>query len=101
MLNLKVAIIGSNMPLDYAEECLLANLPQSTTTLLFSAGDPLAGVAENIAHTLRLCTNPTKGNLIDMADEVLIFWDGTDSRTNRLAADCVKRGKPVRLLPMK
>lgn len=94
---MKVAIIGHNFMPPGTEEALFRALSPATTALLCNR--EAEEVATRVAHTLRiplaLADDPAKG-----ADEVLIFWDGTAGAGSRLAAACVKSGKPVRLLPI-
>lgn len=94
---MKVAVIGHpNIP-HGTEETLFRALPPATTALLCNR--EAEDIATRVAHTLRIplsmVDDPAKA-----ADEVLIFWNGTAGANSRLAAACVKSGKPVRLLPI-
>lgn len=37
--------------------------------------------------------------ILDYADEVLAFWDGRSRGTRHVIAECIRRGKPVRVIP--
>ncbi|MBO5797882.1 MAG: hypothetical protein J6R77_06005 [Clostridia bacterium] len=93
---MKVAVIGHAFMPPQTEEALFRALPPATTALLCDKA--AEEVATRVAHALRIPLTVTDNGAKE-ADEVLIFWDGTAGANSRLAAACVKSGKPVRLLP--
>ena len=97
---MRIGIIG-HCEAENCEERLLALLPSHTTVLVIQENDPLLEAVKSVAHTLRLPLQHPQGNITQAAEEFLIFWNGEQDERNRLAASCIRQGKPTRLLPLK
>ena len=113
---MKVAVIGSRSADHSVAPLILKNLPDDTTEIVSGGASGVDAMAEQVAHSLSLPLRvfspdyktfgkmaPLQRNrqIIDYADLVLAFWDGTSRGTAFVVAECVKCGKPVRVLPLK
>ena len=98
---MKVAIVGIPA-VDNIESVILKYLPKTTTEIWCAAEEN--GAAANLAATLnvafRTVTSGKDSDLLRAAEEFLVFWSGEPDHAGRIAARCVKEGKPVRLIPL-
>lgn len=112
---MKVAIIGSRLVQGDLSATILRYLPANTTEIVSGGADGVDKVAEQLALSLSLPIRnflpdysrfgqraPLVRNLeiIEYADEVLAFWDGNSRGTMHSIAECIHRGKPVRVIPL-
>ncbi|HIZ19669.1 MAG TPA: hypothetical protein H9674_02295 [Firmicutes bacterium] len=112
---MKVAVIGTRRVPDTIAAHILAYLPASTTELVSGGAEGVDRAAEEIASSLSLPIRrflpdygrygrraPLMRNLeiIAYADEVLAFWDGASRGTMHSIAECIRLGKPVRVVPL-
>ena len=115
-VRVKVAIVGSRSADHSVAPLILKHLPDDTTEIVSGGASGVDAMAEQVAHSLSLPIRvftpdyktfgkmaPLQRNrqIIDYADLVLAFWDGTSRGTAFVVAECVKCGKPVRVLPIK
>ena len=113
---MKVAIIGSRKAPHNAAELILGQLPDTTTEIISGGADGMDRAAEQVAAEQGIPLKiflpdydtygksaPLKRNdtIIDHADMVLAFWDGQSRGTQYVIAECVKRGRFVRVIPLK
>lgn len=112
---MKVAIIGSRHADARIDQAILRYLPASTTEVVSGGAQGVDSAAARIAQELRIPLRqflpdyethgrqaPLVRNLqiIDYAEEVLAFWDGESHGTRHAIIECIKRGKPVRIIPL-
>lgn len=112
---MKIAVIGSRRATSQAAAQILKELPVYTSEIVSGGASGMDAAAEQVALILSLPikifypdyahygkTAPLMRNLeiIDYADEVLAFWDGSSRGTQHVIAQCIKRGKPVRIIPL-
>ncbi len=113
---MKVAVIGTRRAPSTIAARILPYLPASTTELVSGGAEGVDRAAEEIASALSLPIRrflpdyekygrraPLIRNLeiIQYADEVIAFWDGTSRGTMHSVAECIRLGKPVRVVPLK
>ena len=113
---MKVAIVGSRTADRSIVPLILKHLPDDTTEIVSGGAVGADAFAEEVAHALSLPLRvftpdyksfgkiaPLQRNrqIVDYADLVLAFWDGQSRGTAFVVAECVKCGKPVRVLPLK
>ena len=109
---MKLAIIGSR---GLWVENLGDYLPPGVTEIVSGGAKGIDSCARQYAqeHGLKLTEflpdyrrygrgAPLKRNLeiIAYADQVLAFWDGHSHGTRQTVAECIRRGKPVRIVPL-
>lgn len=112
---MKVAVIGTRRVPDTITSHILSYLPANTTELVSGGAEGVDRAAEEIAASLSLPIRrflpdyekygrraPLMRNLeiIQYADEVLAFWDGASRGTMHSIAECIRLGKPVRVIPL-
>lgn len=112
---MKVAVIGSRQADGSIDRAILRYLPSATTEMVSGGAEGVDTAAARVAQSLNIPLRvflpdyaaygkraPLMRNLqiIDYADEVLAFWDGASRGTSHVIAECIKRGKPVRLIPL-
>ena len=112
---MKVAIVASRSADPSIVSLILKHLPGDTSEIVSGGAAGVDSYAEQVAHSLSLPlrvfapdyktfgkTAPLQRNrqIIDYADLVLAFWDGQSRGTAFVVAECVKCGKPVRVLPI-
>jgi len=106
---MKVAVVGSrNLHVEHLEDYL----PEGTTELISGGARGVDTSARNYAlqHGLKLTeclpeysrygrSAPLKRNItiIEQADLVLAFWDGTSRGTKFVIDNCKKRNIPVKI----
>lgn len=113
---MKVAVIGSRHAPDSAAALILSQLPDTTTEIISGGADGIDCFAARVAAEQGIPLKvflpnydrygkaaPIKRNdeIIDRADMVLAFWDGKSRGTQYVIAECVKRGRFVRVIPLK
>ncbi len=113
---MKVAVIGSRQAPDNAAELILSQLPAATSEIVSGGADGIDRFAAQVAADQGIPLKvflpdyerygrqaPLKRNddIIDRADMVLAFWDGQSRGTQYVIAECVKRGRFVRVIPLK
>lgn len=109
---MKVAVIGSReiVNIDLSEF-----LPKETTEIVSGGAKGVDSIAKIFAfeHNLKLTeflpeyekygrAAPLKRNLaiIEYADKVLAFWDGTSKGTEYVIKNCNKLGKPIEVFKL-
>lgn len=112
---MKIAIIGSRTVHASIDRAILRYLPPATTEVISGGAEGVDTAAARVAHELRIPLRvfepdyaaygkraPLMRNLqiIDYADEVLAFWDGASRGTMHVIAECIKQGRPVRIIPL-
>lgn len=112
---MKVAVIGTRRVPDTIASHMLAYLPAGTTELVSGGAEGVDRAAEEIAASLSLPIRrflpdyerygrraPLMRNLeiVQYADEVLAFWDGASRGTMHSIAECIRLGRPVRVIPL-
>ena len=112
---MKVAIIGSRTADEHIDRAILRYLPPTATEIVSGGAEGVDTAAARIAHQLRIPLRvfepdyaaygkraPLMRNaqIIDYADEVLAFWDGSSRGTMHVIAACIKQGRPVRIIPL-
>ncbi len=113
---MKVAIIGSRTAPENAEELIRSQLPDTISEIVSGGAVGIDQAAARVAAeqgiplTVILPDYDTYGRraplkrndeIIDRADMVLAFWDGHSRGTQYVIAECVKRGRFVRVIPLK
>ncbi len=112
---MKIAVIGSRHASGRAAAQILKELPAYTSEIVSGGAAGTDTAAEQVALILSLPIKifypdyarygkaaPLMRNLeiIDYADEVLAFWDGSSRGTQHVIAQCIRKGKPVRIVPL-
>ena len=112
---MRVAIIGSRSAPANIAALILPYIPRNATELVSGGAAGVDRAAEELAALLSLPMRrffpdyerhgrqaPLMRNLqiIDYADEILAFWDGQSRGTMHSVAECIRRGKPVRVVPL-
>lgn len=112
---MRVAIIGSRQVEEGIDQAVLRYLPANTTEVVSGGACGVDAAAARVAQALRIPLRqflpdyeaygrqaPLQRNLqiIDYAEEVLAFWDGESHGTRHVIIECIKRGKPVRIIPL-
>ena len=112
---MRVAIIGSRQVGPDIDRIILRYLPADTTEIVSGGAEGVDAAAARVAHSLGIPLKeflpdyaahgkqaPLKRNLsiIDYAEEVLAFWDGESHGTRHVVIECIRSGKPVRLIPL-
>ena len=112
---MKVAIIGSRSADEGIDRAILRYLPPATTEVVSGGAEGVDTAAARVAHELHIPLRvfepdyaaygkraPLMRNLqiIDYADKVLAFWDGASRGTMHVIAECIKQGRPVRIIPL-
>jgi len=113
---MKVAVIGSRQAPEDAVRLITEQLPDTTSEIISGGADGIDRAAEQVAAEQGIPLTvirpdyarygrsaPLKRNdaIIDRADMVLAFWDGQSKGTQYVITECVKRGRYVRLIPLK
>ncbi len=111
---MKIAIIGSRKAPKAIAAAILPYIPADATEIVSGGAEGVDKAAEDIAASLSLPLRrflpdyekyghraPLMRNLeiIAYADEVLAFWDGASRGTMHCVAECIRSGKPVRVVP--
>lgn len=112
---MKVAVIGSRTASKSALPLLLKYIPEDTSEIVSGGAAGVDTMAEEVAKALSLPVRvfepdyatygknaPLKRNeqIVDYADYVLAFWDVESHGTGFTVAECIKRGKPFRIVPL-
>lgn len=112
---MRIAIIGSRTADEEIDRAILRYLPPTTTEVISGGAGGVDAAAARIAHELRIPLRvfepdyaaygkhaPLMRNLqiVDYADEVLAFWDGASRGSMHVIAECIKQGRPVRIIPL-
>ena len=113
--DLKVAIIGTRDTPDNIYIKVFAHVPQGTSEIVSGGSEGVDRAAEQVAEALALPIRRflpdysaygkrapivRNGLIVDYCDSLLAFWDGSSRGTGYTIAQCVKRGKPVRIIPI-
>ena len=111
---MRLAIIGSRKAPKNIAVDILPYVPADATEIVSGGAEGVDKAAEDIAAALSLPLRrflpdyerygkraPLMRNLeiIAYADEVLAFWDGSSRGTMHSVAECIRSGKPVRVVP--
>ena len=112
---MRIGIIGSrNAPANIAVK-ILGLVPANTTEIVSGGANGVDKAAELVAETLSIPLRrfepdysqfgksaPLKRNLeiIQYADELLAFWDGQSRGTMHCIGECIRQGKPIRVVPL-
>lgn len=112
---MRVAIIGSRRVDCCVDRTILRYLPSDTTEVVSGGAEGVDTAAARVATELHIPLRvflpdyetygrraPLMRNLqiIEYADSVLAFWDGTSRGTMHVITECIKRGRPVRIVPL-
>ena len=112
---MKIAVVGSRNAPPNAAVLILKQLPSQITEMISGGADGIDSAAQEVAQTLGIPLHvispdyeqygrqaPLVRNreIIACADEVLAFWDGKSKGTQYVIAECIKQGKPVRVIPL-
>lgn len=112
---MKVAVIGSRGAPKSTLPLLLKYIPEDTSEIVSGGACGVDSMAEQVAKALSLPIRvlepdyetygknaPLKRNeqIVEYADYVLAFWDGESHGTGFTVAECIKRGKPFRIVPI-
>lgn len=110
-----VAVIGSRRAPSNAVELILEHLPPYTTSIVSGAatgidtaareaakriGVPLIELAPDYKAHGKRAPFVRNDAIIDRADMVLAFWDGTSAGTKYVIGECLKRSKRVIYIPL-
>ena len=109
---MKIAVIGSRRADKLTVEAVVARLPLTCTQVISGGAEGVDRLAEAAARQLGLhfvCYRPDyerygrqaplrrNDRIIEAADLVLAFWDFHSRGTSYVIAECIRRGKPVRV----
>ncbi len=112
---MKVAIIGTRRLSGDLSPVVMSYIPPNATEIVSGGAEGIDCAAEKAAAALSLPMRlflpdysrygrraPLMRNLeiIRYADEVLAFWDGSSRGTMHGIAECIRSGKPVRIIPL-
>ncbi len=113
---MRVAIIGSRKAPADAKELVLHHLPARTTEIVSGGASGIDSAAEAAAKELGIPCKifypdydtygkraPLMRNdqIIDYADMVLAFWDGSSHGTRYVIGACIQKGRRVIYIPLK
>lgn len=113
---MRVAVIGSRCADDGLVARIRDNLPPYTTEIVSGGAKGVDQAAKAAARELGIPFReflpdydtfgkraPLERNdrIIDYADMVLAFWDGSSHGTKYVIGECLKRGKRVVYIPLK
>lgn len=112
---MKIAVVGSRKAPPDAAVRILKQLPPQITEMISGGADGIDTAAQEVARTLgipmriiapdyeqygRQAPLVRNREIIACADEVLAFWNGSSKGTQYVIAECIKQGKPVRVIPL-
>ncbi|HBT64865.1 MAG TPA: hypothetical protein DEB10_09435 [Ruminococcaceae bacterium] len=112
---MKLAIIGTRRAPSNISVVILRYIPENVTEIVSGGAIGTDRAAEEIADSLSLPIRrflpnykkygrnaPLKRNIeiVDYADEVIAFWDGSSHGTKQCIIECVNRRKPIRVIPI-
>ena len=110
---MKVAVIGSRHAAPSAAKAILQALPAETSEIISGGASGIDRMAEQVAEALsipvrvflpqydrygRAAPLRRNGEIVACADLVLAFWDGHSVGTSHTVAECIRTGKPVRVI---
>ncbi len=112
---MRIAVIGSREAREKIKVSILRMLPADVSEIVSGGAQGVDTYAEDLADILGLPVKkflpdyekygkqaPLVRNLeiIDYADEVLAFWDNHSKGTQHVIVNCIKKQKPVRIIPV-
>jgi hypothetical protein len=112
---MKLAIIGTRRAPANISVIILRHLPENITEIVSGGTQGVDQAAEELAAALSISIRrflpdyarygrnaPLKRNveIIEYADEVLAFWDGSSHGTKQCIIECINRRKPIRVIPL-
>ena len=112
---MKIAVVGSRCAKEKIVSRILRELPPGVSEIVSGGAEGVDTAAEKAADILgipatvfrpnydaygRRAPLVRNGDIIRYADEVLAFWDGQPPGTQQTIAECIRLGKPVRIIPL-
>ena len=112
---MRIAVIGSRQVEGNLAALILKELPPNVSEIVSGGAGGIDSAAEQAADILSLPVTvfrpdyarygrqaPLVRNteLITYADEVLAFWDGQSRGTRFAIGECIRLGRPVRVIPL-
>ncbi len=112
---MKVAVIGSRSCSEFSVSQLISFLPSGCSEIVSGGAVGIDSIAQAAAHVLEIPIKvflpkfekygkvaPLKRNIeiIEYSDIVLAFWDMRSNGTKQAIAECIRRQKPFRIIPL-
>ncbi len=112
---MKVAVIGSRSCAEFSVSQLISFLPSGCSEIVSGGAVGIDSVAQAASHILGIPIKiflpefglygkgaPLQRNIqiIEYSDIVLAFWDMRSNGTKQVIAECIRRGKPFRIIPL-
>lgn len=112
---MRIAIIGSRRAGGNLAGLILKELPPHVSEIVSGGAEGVDSAAAQAAEILSLPLTVFRPDysrygrraplirntrLISYADEVLAFWDGESRGTRFAIAECIRLGRPVRVIPL-
>ena len=112
---MRVAVVGSRSCAEFSVSQLISFLPTGSSEIVSGGAVGIDAVAQAAAHVLEIPIKvflpkfekygkgaPLKRNLeiIQYSDIVLAFWDMRSNGTRQVIAECIRRQKPFRIIPL-
>jgi len=112
---MKVAVIGSRSCAGLHVSQMISCLPSGCSEIVSGGAVGIDSIAQAASHVLNVPIKiflpkfqeygknaPLMRNIqiIEYSDIVLAFWDMHSSGTKQVIAECIRRGKPFRIIPL-
>lgn len=110
---MKIAIIGSRDSKNITPEFIIENLPKSFSEIVSGGAIGIDTLAQSVATKLGVkftCFKPNYSlygktapivrntQIIDYADYILAFWNGSSKGTRFVIAQCLNKNKPLKVI---
>ncbi len=112
---MRVAVIGSRSCAGFSVSQMIPFLPTGCSEIVSGGAVGIDSIAQAAAHVLDVPIKiflpkfeiygksaPLRRNLeiIEYSDLVLAFWDMRSNGTKQVIAECIRRRKPFRIIPI-
>lgn len=110
---MKIAIVGSRDCKNITQEFIIENLPKSFGEVVSGGATGIDTLAQSVAAKLNVkftCFKPNYSlygktapivrntQIINYADYVLAFWNGSSKGTKFVISQCLNKNKPLKII---